>query len=336
MVSIIIPVYNVEKVLRRCLDSVIVQAYTDFELILVDDGSTDASGSICDKYAKSDSRIRVFHKSNAGVSSARNVGLDEARGEWVIFIDSDDYWLDVNALARLVECGEDLNVDVVRGDYVAVDYFENEISKVNVLRDPDLYNKAIPAGVFLKEIVKHEFFSVLWLIKRNSIGDLRFNERQSFLEDMRFLIELTANPLKCAYIDFPFYAYRKYDSIGSNNPDIKRVSDSFAMCDFFWQQGALAVDDTEYLKFCRYYGVMLFCWTVQTIADDVFFHKRHRIIEQCGLKKLRQRSLLRAKSISLQAGIKESISLYLSPEKSSMFFRVYNTVHRTFRWITLS
>lgn len=331
MVSIIIPVYNVEKVLHKCLDSVLTQTYTDFELILVDDGSSDTSGAICDIYAKSDSRIRVFHKPNAGVSSARNLGLNEAHGEWVIFIDSDDYWLDICALKRLVECGENLNADVVRGNYVAVDFFENEINQIKVFRDSDLCNKVMPAGIFLKEIVKNEFFSVLWLIKRNSIGDLRFCEQQSFLEDMRFLIELTAKPLKCAYIDFPFYAYRKYDSIGSNNPNIKRISDSFDMCDFFWEQGALAIDDTEYLRFCQYYGVMMFCWTIQTIADDVFFHERYKIIEQCGLNKLRQRSVLRARGISSKVGIKDRISLYLTPEKSSVFFRVYNIIRRTIR-----
>lgn len=331
MVSIIIPVYNVEKVLSRCLDSVLTQTYTDFELILVDDGSSDTSGAICDIYEKSDSRIRVFHKSNAGVSSARNLGLNEARGEWVIFIDSDDYWLDIHALKRLVEFGENLNVDVVRGDYAAVDYFENEISQVKVYRNPDLYNKVMPAGAFLTEIVKSEFFSVLWLIKRRCIGNLRFREQQSFLEDMRFLIELTAKPLKCAYLDFPFYAYRKYDSIGSNTPNIKRVTDSFEMCDFFWQQGELSIDDTEYLKFCRYYGIMMFCWTTQTLAEDAFFHKRYKIIEQCNLNQLRQRSVMRARSISLKVGIKDRIALYLSPEKSSGFFRVYNTIRRTLR-----
>ena len=92
MVSCIIPVYNTEKYLPRCIESVLAQTFVDWEMLLIDDGSTDASGSICDEYAASDSRIRVFHKENGGVSSARNVGLDNMRGEWVTFVDSDD-WL---------------------------------------------------------------------------------------------------------------------------------------------------------------------------------------------------------------------------------------------------
>lgn len=89
-VSIIVPVYNVEQYLRRCIDSVLNQTFSDFELLLIDDGSKDNSVEICDEYAAKDSRIRVFHKENGGVSSARNLGLDNAKGEWIIFVDGDD------------------------------------------------------------------------------------------------------------------------------------------------------------------------------------------------------------------------------------------------------
>ena len=90
LISVIVPVYNVEQFLPYCIDSIIVQTFTDYELLLVDDGSRDNSGKICDEYAKKDNRIRVFHKVNGGVSSARNLGLNNANGEWVCFIDSDD------------------------------------------------------------------------------------------------------------------------------------------------------------------------------------------------------------------------------------------------------
>ena len=96
-ISVIVPVYNVEQYLPRCIDSILAQTFTDFELLLIDDGSTDNSGKVCDEYARKDSRIRVFHKKNGGVSSARNTGLDNAHGEWVAFVDSDDT-LDVDFL----------------------------------------------------------------------------------------------------------------------------------------------------------------------------------------------------------------------------------------------
>lgn len=91
MLSIIIPVYNTEKTLYRCIDSIINQSYRDWELLLIDDGSTDYSATICDNYTLQDKRIKVFHKSNEGVSAARNVGLKHAKGEWITFVDSDDY-----------------------------------------------------------------------------------------------------------------------------------------------------------------------------------------------------------------------------------------------------
>lgn len=90
-ISVIVPVYNAEKYLRRCIDSILAQTYKDFELLLIDDGSKDSSGAICDEYASKDSRVRVFHKQNGGVSSARNLGLKIACGEFVTFCDSDDY-----------------------------------------------------------------------------------------------------------------------------------------------------------------------------------------------------------------------------------------------------
>lgn len=89
-ISVIVPVYNVEKYLSRCIDSILAQTFTDFELLLIDDGSNDNSGNICDDYVKKDNRIRVFHKENGGVSSARNLGLNKAKGEWICFVDSDD------------------------------------------------------------------------------------------------------------------------------------------------------------------------------------------------------------------------------------------------------
>ena len=89
-ISVIVPVYNVEKYLCSCIDSILAQTFTDFELLLIDDGSRDKSGEICDEYANKDCRVKVFHKENGGVSSARNLGIDESKGEYLFFVDSDD------------------------------------------------------------------------------------------------------------------------------------------------------------------------------------------------------------------------------------------------------
>ena len=100
LVSIIVPVYNAEKTLNKCVDSILNQTFQDWELLLIDDGSTDRSGELCDEYANKDSRVRVFHKINEGVSSARNVGLDNAKGQWITFVDADD-WIDKNMYQEL-------------------------------------------------------------------------------------------------------------------------------------------------------------------------------------------------------------------------------------------
>ena len=91
IISVIVPVYNVEKYLNRCIDSILAQTFSDFELLLIDDGSKDKSGEICDQYAEKDDRIKVLHKENGGASAARNTGIDHAVGEYIMFADSDDY-----------------------------------------------------------------------------------------------------------------------------------------------------------------------------------------------------------------------------------------------------
>ena len=98
--SVIVPVYKVEKYIHKCVDSILNQTFTDFELILVDDGSPDNCGRICDEYAEKDSRVRVIHKKNGGVSDARNVGVVESKGDYISFVDPDD-WIETNALEQI-------------------------------------------------------------------------------------------------------------------------------------------------------------------------------------------------------------------------------------------
>ena len=112
-ISIIVPVYNVEKYLNRCLDSIINQSFINFELILINDGSTDKSGKICDKYAQIDKRVRVIHKKNEGVSLTRNLGINIAKGDYITFIDSDD-WIEQDFLKKAIEYIKENNL--YRGD----------------------------------------------------------------------------------------------------------------------------------------------------------------------------------------------------------------------------
>ena len=117
LLSVIVPVYNVEAYLSECLDSILQQTYPHLDIILIDDGSTDNSGVICDQYKEIDNRVRVIHKFNGGLSSARNVGMEVIKGDYVTFLDSDD-WLEPNAYQQLMSPFLTMpQLDVVRGEY---------------------------------------------------------------------------------------------------------------------------------------------------------------------------------------------------------------------------
>lgn len=155
MISIIIPVYNVEPYLRRCLESVINQTYPYLEIILVDDGSTDGSGQICDAYQNMDKRIRVFHKKNGGSSSARNLGLQYAKGEYIGFVDSDDF-IDLDMYESMLQEMED-DVDIVTcGRYVS---FPKEKHKSSRLAFYISKRTKVSNAMAIEEFLNHDIFS---------------------------------------------------------------------------------------------------------------------------------------------------------------------------------
>lgn len=129
MVSVIVPVYNVEQYIERCILSICNQKYTDLDIILVDDGSTDCSGKICDAYMEKDKRVRVFHKDNGGLSEARNLGIDMAKGEYLAFVDSDD-WLNPNFIQYLLNILIDTESDISQTDYLTVSSEKNVLQPV--------------------------------------------------------------------------------------------------------------------------------------------------------------------------------------------------------------
>ncbi|MCT0015469.1 glycosyltransferase family 2 protein, partial [Lactococcus lactis subsp. lactis] len=139
-ISVIVPVYNVEKLLRRCLDSIINQSFEDFELLLIDDGSKDNSGQICDHYKKQDERVRVWHIPNGGQSAARNLGIDNVQGDFIAFIDSDDF-VELDYLEQLYQPMLEDEVDVVSCRYIAYSEDRDEEVKKKI-RDnhPEFYH----------------------------------------------------------------------------------------------------------------------------------------------------------------------------------------------------
>lgn len=182
-VSVVVPVYNTEKYLRRCLDSIVTQNEEDMEIILVDDGSTDGSGEICDLYAENDKRFRVVHKKNGGVSSARNAGMELIRGEYFCFIDSDDYVageyisllignMDINGCDMSL-CGLSRE-DIDMGDN-NVQLFDREEALVSLFDSAGGIRGYIGGKLFRTSVMKKH--------------DIRFDEEQTIAEDMLFVFD---------------------------------------------------------------------------------------------------------------------------------------------------
>lgn len=192
-ISIIVPVYNVEKYIHKCIDSILNQTFKDFELILVDDGSTDNCGQICDEYAKKDSRVIVIHKENGGQATARNIALDIAKGEYIGFVDSDDY-IEFDMYEFLYNLCIDNNCDIANCSSTI--YFKNKV-KVNgghdlMIHDTKSAMKVLTEGVLYDEC--------LWtkLIKKELFNGLKIPEGIAY-EDTAFTYKLIdrANKVCC-------------------------------------------------------------------------------------------------------------------------------------------
>ncbi len=175
LISIVLPIYNVEKYLERCLNSLISQTYDNIEIIAVDDGSTDKSFNICEQYAGIDNRIKVIHKSNGGLSDARNVGIDECSGEYLAFVDSDDY-IEIGMIEKLYDLLKAENADMsicninyVNENGICLEEFNKESPiKNSIYTQTEMYTKLAESGYW--------FFVTAWnkLYKRSLFDDIRF------------------------------------------------------------------------------------------------------------------------------------------------------------------
>lgn len=217
-ISIIVPVYNAEQWLERCINSIVAQTYADWELLLVDDGSTDRSGDICDRYAASDPRIQVFHKPNGGVSSARNLGLDHAKGEWITFVDADDY-IPVQSLQYLVNNN---NEDLIIGAYEII----GQPKTIDIKLDIDTVQLQ-DIDSLVNEYIGTSLLSSPWckLFKNYIITkyQIHFNEKIILGEDAIFVLEYLLKTNSIRIIHKSCYLYELGDE---NNFTKKYCSNS--------------------------------------------------------------------------------------------------------------
>ena len=223
-VSVIVPVYNAEKVIERCVNSILNQEFRDLELILIDDGSKDRTAEILDSYAAADERVRVIHKPNSGVSATRNLGIDEAKGTFLQFLDADD-WITEDATKMLVRTAEEKDADLVVGEFYRV-VGDNLSRKGSIPADRVLTRKEY--AEYMKQSPADYYYGVLWnKLYRKSILDqyaVRLDDKVSFCEDFIFNLEYILHCTRIAPLLLPVYYYVKTDgSLVAQNMNLEKL-----------------------------------------------------------------------------------------------------------------
>ena len=251
LITVIVPVYNVEKYLPRCVDSIINQTYKNLEIILVDDGSTDSSPAICDGYAKKDSRVNVIHKQNGGASSARNAALDIASGDYIGFVDSDDYInhdMYASLLNSIVASVSDMAI--CESEYVVNGV--SDFTAFNVGLDCD----EISARDFMREVINvNQTMTVLWnKIYKNFVwDDIRFPDYKVY-EDEAIWLSVYKKITKVSVVHKCLYTYFKTDGSIMNNSFGQKNLVVFEICDKRIDYFA-GINDTEFEQLSKY-GVL--------------------------------------------------------------------------------
>lgn len=267
-ISIIVPIYNVQEYLSKCIDSILLQTFSDLEIILVNDGSTDCSGDICDKYAEKDTRIRVLHKQNGGVSSARNAGLKLARGEYIGFVDPDD-WIYKDMFMKLYNLSKEHNSDI------SVCGFCREIDGVITEQQKDIENIIQMNKIeSMNELFKgklYRFSLCNKLFKKQCFQDVEFPEGMIH-EDLATTYKLFNNSNKVSYTNYIGYVYVKRHNSILNTKFNKNRLYSLEI----WEDILIFMEKNYY----ELYDVVISCFTYWCI-DNVY-----RILNQLTEDKL--------------------------------------------------
>lgn len=204
-ISVIVPIFNMEKLMRKCLDSILAQTFRDYECLLIDDGSKDDSPAICDEYAARDPRFKAFHKPNGGLSDARNYGLERSLGDYTIFFDPDD-WVDADCLKDMYFKAQETSADLVICDYLNEDPYQSEYCK----QQPTSLNH----DEVLKDMIVGKLYGFTWnkLLKRNlySYYGIKYMVGMYGCEDQYTMCKLLMNEVTIAYLPKAYYHYMHY------------------------------------------------------------------------------------------------------------------------------
>ncbi len=229
-VSIIVPVYNTENELERCLDSICSQTYRKLEIICVNDGSTDRSGEIVDKFSQKDSRVKAIHQPNGGESNARNIGLKAATGDYIAFCDCDD-WIDKDMYEVLVQTLEEENVDMaISSWYKETGAISQEIKNDLPVSETVFGRDELLEYLYMRD--SYRGFAYMWdkLYRKEILRDkngslLLFDETLRLGGDVLYLAQLALNINKAKYVDRAFYHYNQRQESGCHTKDVRKLRD---------------------------------------------------------------------------------------------------------------
>lgn len=267
LVSIIVPVYKAEKYIHQCIDSLLAQTYKNIEVILVDDGSPDHCGKICDEYAAKDCRVKVIHQQNGGVSVARQTGIDHATGEYSIHADPDD-WVEQNMIEELVAKAVANNADMVICDF----YRESKSDRIHVCQNP---GNDLSASAVLRKILSQQLHGSCWnkLVNRSRIEGIGFTpEDLCILEDELYNIRILARKIKVSYLPKALYHYR----IDNENSLCNTISDkSFKL-------KVKAVSEIESFCLANVAGIAFFDFfpIKRNVLFDALRTKRYEVLRE--------------------------------------------------------
>ena len=265
--SVIIPVYNVERYLRECVDSILSQTFDSYEIILVDDGSSDGSSAICDLYAETDNRVKVIHKANGGQSSARNAGTEIAQGTYIIYIDSDDFIMDCDFLQKVAKAAEGKDIVFFKHKKFfdkTKEFAEYTYSFAGISNEEDAYTDKL-----MEMIRRDAFFGMPWnkCIRRSVIMQEHIHFEEGLTgEDMDWIYSVILASKSLTVIDEPFIAYRQRENSITSSIKIKNLNDYVFILEK-WYEKANTDDCAEQEKkimlasLAKYYSNLLIMYT---------------------------------------------------------------------------
>lgn len=227
LISVIIPVYNAEHYVGLTLDSILQQKFTDFEILLINDGSKDSSASICAEYQKQDKRITFINKANEGVAITRNRALDMTKGQYVMFVDADDIVFP-DTLGKIAQVLQESNADLLRFDFNTIDENGQFLYPNHLRKKRRRYNLRSQAPVtFAKKIIRSEYFLCMHVFRRSMLNEhkIRFMEGCTYNEDTLFILQFLQHAQNCIYTDTLLYGYRKYRGAVTANFTPKNYAD---------------------------------------------------------------------------------------------------------------